>query len=111
MRPILFAVAALSLTFAPAAFGKPAQCRDVKGHFTACPAAAPASPAPAKGDACRDNNGHFAKCSAVASNAPTTSGGSMGGRSMPSMSGGHPVCKIGKPCGNSCISKEKVCHK
>jgi len=22
-----------------------------------------------------------------------------------------PVCKTGIPCGNSCISKDKVCHK
>jgi hypothetical protein len=22
-----------------------------------------------------------------------------------------PVCKTGKPCGNSCIAKNKVCHK
>jgi hypothetical protein len=21
-----------------------------------------------------------------------------------------PNCKVGKPCGNSCISKDKVCH-
>lgn len=21
------------------------------------------------------------------------------------------VCKVGKPCGNSCIAKDKVCHK
>lgn len=25
--------------------------------------------------------------------------------------GGAPNCKKGKPCGNSCIAKEKVCHK
>ncbi|HWE98805.1 MAG TPA: hypothetical protein VG248_03325 [Caulobacteraceae bacterium] len=28
--------------------------------------------------------------------------------------GGHPappVCKKGKVCGNSCIAKDKVCHK
>jgi hypothetical protein len=24
---------------------------------------------------------------------------------------GHPVCKKGKPCGNSCIAQNKVCHK
>jgi hypothetical protein len=24
---------------------------------------------------------------------------------------GAPNCKKGKPCGNSCIAKDKVCHK
>ena len=24
---------------------------------------------------------------------------------------GHPVCKKGKPCGNSCIAMSKTCHK
>ncbi len=23
----------------------------------------------------------------------------------------RPVCKKGKPCGNSCIAQDKVCHK
>jgi len=23
----------------------------------------------------------------------------------------HPNCKVGVPCGNSCIAKDKVCHK
>jgi uncharacterized membrane protein len=49
--------------------------------------ASSASAAPA----CRDDHGKFIKCPAVAEH--------------------HPMCKIGKPCGNTCISKDKVCHK
>ena len=40
---------------------------------------------------CRDGHGKFMKCPEVAEH--------------------HPICKIGKPCGNSCIAKDKVCHK
>ena len=29
----------------------------------------------------------------------------------PSAPAGHPICKKGKPCGNSCIAQNKVCHK
>lgn len=29
----------------------------------------------------------------------------------PATSGKHPQCSKGKPCGNSCIAKDKVCHK
>ncbi len=42
---------------------------------------------------CRDANGHFAKCP------------------PPAIMSHHPICKVGKPCGNSCIAKDKVCHK
>ncbi len=49
-------------------------------------AATSASAAP-----CRDDHGRFIKCPVVESH--------------------HPVCRIGKRCGNSCISKDKVCHK
>jgi hypothetical protein len=28
-----------------------------------------------------------------------------------SAAGAHPVCKKGKPCGNSCIAQNKVCRK
>ena len=44
-------------------------------------------------DACRDAKGHFAKCP------------------PPAIMSHHPVCKMGKPCGNSCIAKDKVCHR
>ncbi len=41
-------------------------------------------------DQCRDAHGKFTKCPAPAS---------------------APHCSKGKVCGNSCIAKEKVCHK
>ena len=44
----------------------------------------------AVGTPCRDGLGRFARCPTVAHS---------------------PVCKVGKPCGNSCIAKNKVCHK
>jgi uncharacterized membrane protein len=43
--------------------------------------------------ACRDAKGKFVKCP------------------PPAAAEHHPVCKTGKPCGNTCIAKEKVCHK
>ena len=42
--------------------------------------------------ACRDAAGKFVKCPVVVVVQ-------------------HPVCKVGKPCGNSCIAMAKVCHK
>ena len=60
---ILAVAAALTLAFSSASLAKE-QCRDAKGKFMKCPAAA----------------------------APKQ-------------------CKTGKPCGNSCIAKDKVCHK
>ena len=88
MRSILLAAAALSLAFTPAALAKSAPCRDAKGHFAKCP---PASTAPT-----------------TASTGTSTTGAGM---SHMGATSGSPVCKIGKPCGHSCISKDKVCHK
>jgi hypothetical protein len=61
------------------------RCKDPKGKFIKCPApaAAPAAPTPAAEPA----------------------------RHEMVSTGGHPVCKKGKPCGHSCISMDKVCHK
>ena len=42
---------------------------------------------------CRDAHGKFMKCP------------------PPAAAEHHPICKAGKPCGNSCIAKDKVCHK
>lgn len=39
---------------------------------------------------CRDEHGKFMKCPAEVH---------------------HPICKKGKACGDSCIAKDKVCHK
>lgn len=77
LRTIAIVAAALSLGLVGAADAK--SCKDAKGRFTKCPAAAA---------------------------APATTG------STASMaSAGHPQCKKGKPCGNSCIAMNKVCHK
>jgi hypothetical protein len=64
-------------------------CKDAKGKFTKCPPAAAKMASPAKPMA-----------------AMTSS-------QMAAMTPGSkaPVCKVGKPCGKSCISKDKVCHK
>ena len=43
----------------------------------------------AKDKPCRDAKGHFMKCPPAAA---------------------APQCKTGKPCGKSCIAKDKVCH-
>ncbi len=50
--------------------------------------------------ACRDAKGRAAKCPpAAAATTPAVAGAK------------KPVCKTGKACGNSCIAKDKVCHK
>jgi hypothetical protein len=51
---------------------------------------------------CRDpKTGAFVKCPPAASVPGPTA----------SMSTGAPHCTTGKPCGNSCIAKNKTCHK
>lgn len=56
---------AVALAFALSAFGSSAladkQCRDAKGKFIKCPAAAAA---PAKPKQCKDAKGKFVKCGA-----------------------------------------------
>jgi hypothetical protein len=70
---------------------------------------------------CKDpKTGHFVKCSTEAA-APATPASKttpaaatpMASAAAPSAStsGGAPHCKTGKPCGNSCIAQNKVCHK
>ena len=105
---ILIAALAFALSLAGAADAK--SCKDAKGKFTKCPPAAAAAPAAktapvanstpvtapaptAKAAPCRDAKGKFTKCPAPVAVAH------------------HPDCKKGKPCGDSCIAKEKVCHK
>lgn len=83
MRSLALALV-LCLAFAPTAHAR--QCRDAKGHFTSCPAAA--------------STGYN-----VASGHATSAA------SAPADGGGHPDCKKGKPCGNSCIAMNKTCHK
>lgn len=57
---------------------------------------------------CKDPTTHkFIKCPPpppAASSAPASLG-------APAMVGGHPQCKKGKVCGNSCIAVSKQCHK
>jgi len=87
------AIIALVLAVAGGAYAAP--CRDpASGKFVKCQTAgAPAAaPAPSMEDAKSD------------AAADTRADG------MPSASKA-PVCKVGKPCGKSCIAKDKVCHK
>ena len=58
-------------------------------------ALAVAASADAAAKQCRDAHGKFIKCPPAAS-APAPK---------------PPVCKTGKLCGNTCIAKNKVCHK
>ena len=62
IRAPLALAAALGLAVS-AVQAQAAPCRDAKGHFTACPAPAPAKTA----QRCRDAKGHFASCAAVGS--------------------------------------------
>jgi len=57
---------------------------------------------------CTDPTTHrFIKCPPAAA-APAAPPMSLG---APVMAGGHPQCKKGKVCGNSCIAVSKQCHK
>ena len=64
-------------------------CKGATGKFVKCP------PADVKGDM---------------SAAKTSAAEDTKAAGMPSAAHA-PVCKVGKPCGKSCISKDKVCHK
>jgi hypothetical protein len=54
---------------------------------------------------CKDNKGKFIKCPAppVAPKPAATKTWTATKTTK--------VCKTGKPCGNTCIAKDKVCHK
>ena len=52
------------------------------------------------GAPCKDNKGKFIKCPPPPA-APA----------KPAAKTASKVCKTGKPCGNACIAKDKVCHK
>jgi hypothetical protein len=62
-----------------------------------------APPAMAKNQ-CRDAHGKFTPC-------PATSKSKSSSSSLGYNSTGGPHCTTGKPCGKSCIAKDKVCHK
>ncbi len=109
MRALIMGASALIIAFALAhtsVEAKAAQCRDAKGHFTKCPASAPATTAPTAADRCRDAKGHFAKCTTTTTSHITTSSSST---TMASTSGAKH-CVKGKPCGKTCISLKDVCH-
>jgi hypothetical protein len=98
------------------------KCHDAKGGFVA--ASKCKAPAAAKETSAKSTSKHKSKSAETASNMTASNGtaGAMGaGGAMASnttsskttskSAGGHPVCKTGKPCGDSCIAKDKVCHK
>jgi len=57
---------------------------------------------------CKDATGKFTKCPAPATAMPAATA-----KATPMTAAHHPICKVGVsiPCGNSCISKSKICHK
>ena len=96
----LIATIAFALSLASGA--NAAACKDAKGKFTKCPAAASATmaksattPAPAAAAAPA-----MSATPATAAKAPKLAS-----------AGGAPNCKTGKPCGHACIAQDKVCHK
>jgi hypothetical protein len=91
MRFMIMAAAVAALAFASTAEAK--QCKDAKGHFTKCPAAAAA---PASKPA--------AKAAPAMAAAPAKASKTSGAKAA-------PKCKTGVPCGGACIPKGKVCHK
>jgi len=133
MHRIVSFLAAFALTVSLADMALAAQCKDASGKFVKCPAAsataasaAPASSAytlDAKGK-CRDAKGKMAKMSLCGGAAATTSATGSAAPAAASTTtnkttqaaaagsaAGHPQCKKGKPCGDSCIAMDKVCHK
>ncbi len=88
MNRVLLLAAVAALGFASGASAK--SCKDAAGKFTKCPTAAAAPMA------------------APATETAPATGGMM---SSAPATGGHPHCSKGKACGNSCIAKDKVCHK
>lgn len=95
-------------------------CKDATGKFIKCPPAAaamatPATPTATTAVRCKDAKGKFMKCppadvkSDMAA-AKTSAATDTKADGMPSVAHA-PVCKVGKPCGRSCIAKDKVCHK
>jgi hypothetical protein len=89
----------VALAFALAAGASDAKsCKDpTTGHFVKCSTAAAAPAAPAAPASKKTPAASTPMASAAAPSAST--------------SGGAPHCKTGKPCGNSCIAQNKVCHK
>ena len=75
-----------------------------------CALALAAGAADAK--SCKDpNTGKFVKCPTAAAAPGTAASAAATPAAATAASGGAPHCKTGKPCGASCIAKDKVCHK
>jgi len=55
---------------------------------------------------CKDAKGKFIKCPPAAAAVVKTTATKMTATKTTTK-----VCKVGKPCGNGCIAKNKVCHK
>ena len=55
---------------------------------------------------CKDAKGKFIKCPPPAAATVKTTA-----TKVTATKTATKVCKVGKPCGNSCIAKDKVCHK
>lgn len=116
---ILVALLALNVGLANAA----SPCKDAKGHFIKCPAAgasatspaAATTPAPKKKGLLSGLMKPKAAAPATtpaAAPAPVSTPKSAPVSAMAPAAAAHrPVCKKGKPCGNSCIAMDKVCHK
>ena len=107
MRTIILGISAAIIAFAAAntrVEAKAAQCRDASGHFTKCVASAPAAtPAPASVPP---------KARATTKSVTTTSHASTpAGATTTRSTGAVKHCSKGKPCGNTCISVNDVCHK
>jgi len=101
MRSTLILAAVAALAFASVADAK--ACKDGKGHFVKCPAAAaaPSKPmTPAGGGTIFKG-----RPKAVANASPAAP------MSRRHADAGTHHCNKGKPCGDSCIPMNRVCHK
>jgi hypothetical protein len=120
MRRSILAIAVLAFSIAAAGAGDAALiCKDPKtGKITKCPPHA-AAPAVTPGKPCRDpKTGKLVKCGAPAPMTMPMAGllhhnppPSGHGPAVAASHGGPIACKTGKPCGNACIPKDRICHK
>jgi hypothetical protein len=112
MRRTLTLLATLAFAVSMATAAGAAPCKDAKGKFTKCPAPAAASyTLDAKGN-CHDAKGKMAKktmCPAAATTAAAPAAPAAGAMSSQATRT-TPNCKKGKPCGKTCIAKDKECH-
>lgn len=99
MRTALSFIAAAAFALSLAGSADAAKsCRDDKGHFAKCAAAAA-------------GNGGSSKSPAASYATPATAAAAPTAAAAMRTPSGGPQCKKGKRCGNSCISVRDVCHK